>query len=95
MATSDSAVLALDTLSFGWGNAQPACLDIDRFAIDAGERVFLHGPSGSGKSTLLALLGGILIPQQGSVRVLGTDLTALSAGERDRFRVDHIGFIFQ
>jgi putative ABC transport system ATP-binding protein len=95
MATSDSAVLALDALSFRWDKAHPACLDIDRFAIDAGERVFLHGPSGSGKSTLLALLGGILTPQQGSVRVLGTDLTALSAGERDRFRVDHIGFIFQ
>jgi putative ABC transport system ATP-binding protein len=95
MATSDSAVLALDALSFRWNKAHPACLDIDRFAIEAGERVFLHGPSGSGKSTLLALLGGILIPERGSVRVLGTDLTTLSAGERDRFRVDHVGFIFQ
>jgi putative ABC transport system ATP-binding protein len=94
-ATSDSAILALDGLTFRWDRAQPACLDIDRFRIDAGERVFLHGPSGSGKSTLLALLGGILMPQKGSVRVLGTDLTKLSAGERDRFRVDHIGFIFQ
>ncbi|GAA4033200.1 ABC transporter ATP-binding protein [Actimicrobium antarcticum] len=41
------------------------------------------------------MLGGVLAPQQGTIRLLDTDLTALSASARDRFRVDHIGFIFQ
>lgn len=92
---SDHSIIALEALSFSWPATQAPCLDIARFAVDAGERVFLHGPSGSGKSTLLALLGGVLTPQRGSIRLLDTDLTALSASARDRFRVDHIGFIFQ
>jgi putative ABC transport system ATP-binding protein len=57
--------------------------------------VLVHGPSGSGKSTLLGLLGGVLLPQHGVVRVLDTELTRLGAISRDRFRADHIGFIFQ
>lgn len=92
---SSHTVLALDALTFQWPAARVPCLDIAGLSIDAGERVFLHGPSGSGKSTLLALLGGVLAPQQGTIRLLDTDLTALSASARDRFRVDHIGFIFQ
>jgi len=92
---SDHSVLTLEALSFRWAAVQAPCLDIAHFAVAKGERIFLHGPSGSGKSTLLALLGGVLTPQQGTVRLLDTDLTALSASARDRFRVDHIGFIFQ
>jgi len=63
--------------------------------MNAGERVFIHGPSGSGKSTLLALLGGVLIPERGSVQVLGTELSSLPPARRDRFRGDHVGFVFQ
>jgi putative ABC transport system ATP-binding protein len=91
---SEPAVRITD-LSFAWpGQAKP-CIEIAEFAVLRGESVFLHGESGSGKSTLLALLGGVLVPQAGSVQVLGTELTRLSAGSRDRFRVDHTGFIFQ
>ncbi len=57
--------------------------------------MFLRGPSGSGKSTLLSLVAGVVTPQVGVVRVLGRDLGALGSVERDRFRADHIGFIFQ
>jgi len=85
----------LADLRFAWpGQAHP-CVEIAAFSVARGESVFLHGDSGSGKSTLLALLGGVLVPQAGSVRVLGTELTQLSAGGRDRFRVDHTGFVFQ
>ena len=85
----------LADLRFAWpGQAQP-CLDIAAFTVARGESVFVHGDSGSGKSTLLALLGGVLLPQRGSANILGTELTRLSAGARDRFRVDHIGFLFQ
>ena len=60
-----------------------------------GERLFVRGPSGSGKSTLLSLLGGMVLPQTGTVRVLGQDLAELGGAGRDRFRADHVGFIFQ
>ncbi|WP_151633662.1 ATP-binding cassette domain-containing protein [Noviherbaspirillum aerium] len=92
---SDQPVVAVEQLHFQWRGAAAPCLDIERLHLLPGERVFLHGPSGSGKSTLLGLLGGVLLPQRGSVRLLDTDLAALSGRSRDRFRVDHVGFIFQ
>jgi len=84
----------LGNLEFSWPG-KPLLLSIERFTVAAGERIFLRGPSGSGKSTLLGLIGGVLVPQHGSIRVLGTDLTRLAASDRDRFRGEHIGFIFQ
>lgn len=87
------AIFAKD-LRFAWPG-KPLLLDIEEFRLQHGERVFLRGPSGSGKSTLLGLLGGVLTPQQGRIEVLGTDLSTLSASARDRFRGEHLGFIFQ
>lgn len=89
-----SALIELTDLGFAWPG-QPELLDIPSFRLERGERLFLKGPSGSGKTTLLGLLGGVQLPQRGSVRLLGKELTALSAGARDRFRVDHSGYIFQ
>ena len=60
-----------------------------------GERVFIEGPSGSGKSTLFSLLGGVSSPQEGTVRILGAGMSEMPARRRDRFRADHIGFVFQ
>ena len=87
--------LSISDLAYRWPRQSTACLDIPRFAVDAGERVFLHGPSGSGKSTLLGLLGGVALPEAGRVEVLGQSLAERSAAARDRLRADHIGFIFQ
>ncbi|HPF25979.1 MAG TPA: ATP-binding cassette domain-containing protein, partial [Steroidobacteraceae bacterium] len=84
----------LRELEFAWPG-KPPLLSIASLQVAAGETVFLRGPSGSGKSTLLGLLGGILVPQRGSVRVLGTELTTLSSSTRDLFRGEHVGFIFQ
>jgi putative ABC transport system ATP-binding protein len=72
-----------------------AVLRIQNFAIAKGEKVFLHGPSGSGKSTLLGILSGVLKAQQGSVRILGQDLSQMSGPARDALRGTHIGYIFQ
>jgi putative ABC transport system ATP-binding protein len=60
-----------------------------------GERVAILGPSGSGKSTLLNLVSGIDLPDEGVVRLAGTDLTALSEHDRTLFRRHRIGFVFQ
>jgi len=88
-------VLSLENLLFRWPDQVGACLDIAEFSVVADEQVFIHGESGSGKSTLLNLIAGVLTPQQGNITALGQPLSALSAAARDRFRVDHIGLIFQ
>ncbi|WP_339525759.1 ABC transporter ATP-binding protein [Pseudomonas sp. EA_35y_Pfl2_R111] len=88
------ALIHLSNLGFAWPG-QPELLDIDSFTLQRGESLFLKGPSGSGKTTLLGLLGGVHKPNRGTIRLLEQDLSSLSAGARDRFRVDHTGYIFQ
>ncbi len=91
-----SCVIELSGARFSWeGGGDAPTVDIESLRVRQGERVFLRGPSGSGKSTLLSLLAGVITPQQGSVKVLGRDIGALSGAARDRFRADHVGFIFQ
>jgi putative ABC transport system ATP-binding protein len=70
-------------------------LDVPELRIDRGERVFVYGPSGSGKTTLLGILAGVLRADSGIVRILDRDLTGMRAGERDAFRAEHVGYIFQ
>jgi len=86
-------------LRFRWNRHQPPTVDIAHLTVAAGERILIHGPSGSGKSTLLGLLGGVLVAEQGTLRMTidstTTALGALGSAARDRFRVDHIGFVFQ
>ncbi|MCU1719334.1 ABC transporter ATP-binding protein [Pseudomonas sp. 5P_3.1_Bac2] len=89
-----TALIHLAELGFAWPG-QPELLDIPSFTLEPGQSLFLKGPSGSGKTTLLGLLGGVQKPQRGSIKLLGQDLSQLSAGARDRFRVDHTGYIFQ
>jgi putative ABC transport system ATP-binding protein len=93
--TLSPPVLALENVVFHWPGQDQACLDIDRFEVAADEQVFIHGDSGSGKSTLLNLIAGVLVPRRGRLDALGQSLAGLSAAARDRFRVDHIGLIFQ
>ncbi|MBH3462418.1 MULTISPECIES: ATP-binding cassette domain-containing protein [Pseudomonas] len=87
-------LIELHDLVFAWPGQQPL-LNIPQFRLEAGEALFLKGPSGSGKTTLLGLLGGVNLPDQGEVQLLGQNLAELGQGARDRFRVDHTGYIFQ
>ena len=88
------AAIAIDGLQFSYGSG-PRVLDIPSLVIDRGSRVFLHGPSGCGKTTLLGLLAGVLHATNGSVHVLDRDMNAMSGGQRDAFRAEHIGYVFQ
>jgi putative ABC transport system ATP-binding protein len=92
--TPDSEAIHLQNVVFGYNPRVPV-LRVDDLVVDAGKRVFVYGPSGCGKTTLLGLITGILKPQQGSCRVLGTELTKISASARDSFRGARIGYIFQ
>ena len=88
-------VIDIAALRFAWPGAARTVVDIESLHIARGERVFLRGPSGSGKSTLLSLLAGVVAANEGRLNVLGRDLGTLSGAQRDHFRADHIGFIFQ
>lgn len=55
----------------------------------------MRGESGSGKTTFLHLIAGILQPDGGSIKIHDTELTQLSEAQRDRFRAESIGYIFQ
>ena len=87
--------LHLSGLSYTWPGAARPALEIPELTVAKGERLFVQGASGSGKSTLLSLLAGVVTPQQGTVNVLGEALHALPSTQPDRFRADHLGYIFQ
>ena len=88
--------LAIDIrhLRFRYGGG-PWVLDIPELTLERETRAFLFGPSGSGKTTLLGVLAGVLEVNEGDVTVLGEDLTSLSGPQRDAFRAEHIGYVFQ
>jgi putative ABC transport system ATP-binding protein len=91
----NDSLIDVRAAEFAWSRGGPAVLNIERLTVAHGLRLFLKGPSGSGKSTLLNLLGGVIVPRRGAVSVLGRDLAGLTGAQRDRFRADHVGFIFQ
>ena len=70
-------------------------VDSVQLTLEAGEFAALVGPSGCGKTTRLNLIGGLDRPTAGSVVVSGTDLSTLSDADLVRFRLEHIGFVFQ
>lgn len=70
-------------------------LDIDHWQLERAGQVFIHGPSGCGKTTLLNLLSGMTSPAEGEISILDTRIDTMSRRERDKFRANHIGYIFQ
>ena len=90
-----NSVVELEQVTFTWPGNQTPTLDIKQLHITIGEHLFIKGPSGCGKSTLLGLLTGINTTSSGQLRVLGQDLNQMKGSQRDKFRADHIGYIFQ
>jgi putative ABC transport system ATP-binding protein len=71
-----------------------ALADID-LVIGVGETVAITGASGAGKSTLLSILGTLERPTSGTVRIAGTDTSALSDPQLSEVRATSLGFVFQ
>lgn len=64
-------------------------------SIESGEFTAIVGPSGSGKTTLLNIIGGLDVPNSGTVLVDGIDISTYKSDELVNFRLHHIGFVFQ
>lgn len=87
-------MFALKNVKHVYGRA--VVLDLfERIEAQVGEQWVLLGPSGSGKTTLLHILAGLLKPHQGDVLVANQNLYTLTESNRDRFRGQHIGIVFQ
>ena len=81
--------------SFGTGPAWVQALKDVNLTLNAGELTVLMGPSGSGKTTLLSILGCMLAPTNGIVRVCGTSTSGARPDQLAKIRRQHIGFVFQ
>ncbi len=81
--------------SYGSGRAARRVLDGADLEVHAGELVAIVGPSGCGKSTLLHLLGGLDLPDEGSVELGGRRLERETARGLTELRRDYVGFVFQ
>ena len=86
-------MIQTENLQFSYTGA--TTLSFPDINCQTGEQWLLLGQSGSGKTTLLHLLGGLLSPTKGMVKVGDTVLKKLSTAQLDQFRGNHIGIIFQ
>ena len=77
------------------GGGKLTVLDVPCLSIKKGEQLALIGQSGGGKTTLLHLIAGLLVPDSGSIRVAGVELTNLSEQGRDICRAANVGYVFQ
>ena len=64
-------------------------------AFEDGKSYMLLGASGCGKSTLLNMIAGILTPEEGEILINGEDVTKKTQKEKDKLRIQKIGYIFQ
>lgn len=91
-----SAVSVRDlTKTYEAGATAVRALDGVSLNVEKGEVVMLMGPSGSGKTTLLSIMGCILRPTSGSVKIQGREMATLKENQLPSVRLNQIGFIFQ
>lgn len=93
--SSSSPLITASDLSFTYAGQAKPTLHIPEFSVQKGEELFLYGPSGTGKTTLLEILAGVLRPTAGKLEILGQDVLAMSNAQRDAFRAEHMGYVFQ
>ena len=93
---SEPVLEAVDVVKFlGSGAAQVQALRGVSLSLSGGELTLLMGPSGSGKTTLLSVLGCMLTPTRGTVRVAGRSTEGAGPEDLAKLRRDHVGFVFQ
>ena len=91
----NAETIRLDSVRFYWSKNKDFKIFIPELKISQGEKVLLLGESGSGKTTLLSLISGFLSPISGDIYLNEKNINSLSARNRDQYRSDNIGIIFQ
>jgi putative ABC transport system ATP-binding protein len=93
---SEAVIEANDVAKvLGRGAARVEALKGVSLSVHRGELALLMGPSGSGKTTLLSILGCMLTPTSGTVRVAGRSTDGVRAEDLAKLRRDNVGFVFQ
>lgn len=88
-------VIHLRDIHFYYSKQDRDILNITDLQVNKGEHLFIQGPSGSGKTTLLNIITGINQAYSGDVQILDNALQKMSIIQRDQFRADNLGVIFQ
>jgi putative ABC transport system ATP-binding protein len=98
-AVSEAAAAVLEATDvvklLGAGAGEVRALKGVSLSLAPGELTLLMGPSGSGKTTLLSVLGCMMTPSEGTVRVCGQSTKDAGPEDLAKLRRNHIGFIFQ
>lgn len=85
-------MLQINNLQHSYGDTSISYPD---WEVEEGNHALILGNSGCGKTTLLHLIGGLMQPSAGSLRIAGQDLSQISSRKLDHFRGENIGIIFQ
>ncbi len=83
------------TKVYGEGRTAVTAVEDADLHLEGNEFLALLGPSGSGKTTLISMIGALLTPTDGTIRIGGEDVSAMSKKDQTTFRANRIGFVFQ
>ena len=88
--------ISLKNLLFAYeGRRNKIILNIPSWEVASGEIILVNGPSGSGKTTLLNILSGLFLPNKGIMNFFGYRLDQMNSRNRDIFRANYFGYVFQ
>ena len=91
----DDSIVKIESLRFQWSKNSNFKIFVPKLEVGRGKKVLFLGESGSGKTTLLSLICGFLEPISGSILINDKIISDLTSTNKDAYRSDNIGIIFQ
>ena len=91
----DDSIVKIESLRFQWSKSNNFKIFVPKLEVGRGKKVLFLGESGSGKTTLLSLICGFLEPLSGSISINDKIISDLTSTNKDAYRSDNIGIIFQ